>query len=53
MPVDPRTVARKLKQARELQSLSVSTVSEAMGLGSNHRGVTCFEKSNTRRQRSR
>ena len=32
MPVDPRTVARKLKQARELQSLSVSEVSEATSI---------------------
>lgn len=32
MPIDPQTVGRKLKQARELQSLSVSTVSEATGI---------------------
>jgi len=32
MPVDPRTVARKLKQARELQFLSVAAVSEATGI---------------------
>ena len=32
MPIDPLTVARKLKQARELQSLSVSAVSEATGI---------------------
>lgn len=32
MPLDPLIVARKLKQARELQSLSVSTVSEATGI---------------------
>lgn len=34
MPVDPRTVARKLRQARELQSLSVSTVSATTGIHS-------------------
>lgn len=32
MPLDPLIVARKLKQARELQSLSVSVVSEATGI---------------------
>lgn len=32
MPLDPLIVARKLKQARELQSLSVSAVSEATGI---------------------
>lgn len=32
MPVDARSVARKLKQARELQSLSVAAVSEATGI---------------------
>lgn len=32
MPLDPLIVARKLKQARELQSLSVSAVSEATGV---------------------
>jgi len=32
MPLDPRFVARKLKQARDLQSLSVSAVSEATGI---------------------
>ena len=32
MPLDPRIVARKLKQARELQSLSVPAVSEATGI---------------------
>lgn len=32
MPLDPRAVARKLGQARELQSLSVSTVSDATGI---------------------
>ncbi len=32
MPLDPRIVARKLKQARELQSLGVQAVSEATGI---------------------
>lgn len=32
MPIDPLIVARKLKQARELQSLRVSEVSEATGI---------------------
>lgn len=32
MPLDPRIVARKLKQARKLQSLSVPSVSEATGI---------------------
>jgi len=36
MPLDSLIVARKLKQARELQSLSVSAVSEATGI------VTCI-----------
>ncbi|MBX3650385.1 MAG: ImmA/IrrE family metallo-endopeptidase [Burkholderiales bacterium] len=32
MPIDPRIIARKLKQARELQSFSISAVSEATGI---------------------
>jgi Zn-dependent peptidase ImmA (M78 family) len=32
MAVDPRAVARKLRQARELQSLTISAVSEATGI---------------------
>jgi len=41
MPLDPLMVARKLKQALELQSLSVSAVSEATGIVACIAGFRC------------
>ena len=46
MAVDPSIVARKLKQARELQSLTLSTVSEATGISSKRIDLIETGKSN-------
>lgn len=39
MPIDPRTVARKLRLARELQSLDASAVSAATGIQADRIGL--------------